>query len=284
MALYTRLDGALRRWRRHPPLGMFSGWGSRQPACATRGHTIDAASAAASNHGTRRSFRLSAVGLAKATSNTTTRFPTRGVVLYHHHRTPAHATTPPTQPEGGCGGAQKFYSNVSAGLATGVGGGSRRERAAARRSSSLFTLTNLHLPFAIPRPHESLPPTTGRATHQLSAYVSVLKRHVRWWGGGGRETDTTSSVRPWSHAAGHHLICYTLPSVSAWESAAAISITYRGEESFILSGSNPESIDERVGGGGGQCEVVELGRAWCEVNTGWGQGSRPGVEPGSPRA
>ena len=43
-------------------------------------------------------------------------------------------------------------------------------------------------------------------------------------------------------------------------SAAAISITYWGGESFILSGSNPESIDERVGGGGGQCEVVELGQ------------------------
>ena len=48
--------------------------------------------------------------------------------------------------------------------------------------------------------------------------------------------------------------------MSAWESAAAISITYWGGESFILSGSNPESIDERVGGGGGQCEVVELGQ------------------------
>ena len=130
-----------------------------------------------------------------------------------------------------------------------------------RRRADRDLTSYLHHPFAIPRPHESLPPTTGRATHELSVYVSVLERHVRWWGGGDRETDTTSSVRPWSHAAGHNLICYTLPSVSAWESAAAISITYWGGESFILSGSNPESIDERVGGGGGgQCEVVELGQ------------------------
>ena len=82
-----------------------------------------------------------------------------------------------------------------------------------------------------------------------------------------------------------HLICYTLPSVSAWESAAAISITYWGGESFILPGSNPESIDERVGGGGGQCEVVELAqRAVVELGQRSGRGSRPGVEPGSPRA
>ena len=103
------------------------------------------------------------------------------------------------------------------------------------------------------------PPQAVRPMNYV-CFMSCLERHVHWWGGGGRETDTTSSVRPWSHAAGHHLICYTLPSVSAWESAAAISITYRGGELFILPGSNPESIDERVGGGGGQCEVVELGQ------------------------
>ena len=62
--------------------------------------------------------------------------------------------------------------------------------------------------------------------------------------------------------------------MSAWESAAAISITYWGGESFILSGSNPESIDERVGGGGGQCEVGELGlrAVWGVNNKGGGKG------------
>ena len=54
--------------------------------------------------------------------------------------------------------------------------------------------------------------------------------------------------------------------MSAWESAAAISITYWGAESFILSGSNPESIDERVGGGGGQCEDLEMLRGWGVVH------------------
>ena len=95
----------------------------------------------------------------------------------------------------------------------------------------------------------------------------------------------------------HRLDLGTLPSVSAWESAAAISITYWGGESFILPGSNPESIDERVGGGGGgQCEVMELGHLavrevfprgcgiGCHSHEGGGEGHAQELNLGSPRA
>ena len=55
-------------------------------------------------------------------------------------------------------------------------------------------------------------------------------------------------------------------------SAAAISITYWGGESFILPGSNPESIDERVGGGGGQLRLGQCAVWGVILHEGGGEG------------
>ena len=97
--------------------------------------------------------------------------------------------------------------------------------------------------------------------------MSIPERHVLWLGGGVREIDTTSSVRPWSDSANLQSHCMR-GAVSAWEeaAAAAILITYGVRELSILPGSNPESIDERVGGGGGQCEDLEMLRGWGVVH------------------
>ena len=122
MAPYTRLDGALRRWRRHPPP-----LSSERPTA----RVCDAWA-----HYRRRVGRgidswyaltippvCSRARLGNFEHDHT--FPNEeGRLLFYYAN--MHATTPPTHPEGGCGDARMFYSEVDAGWATGGGGGSRR--------------------------------------------------------------------------------------------------------------------------------------------------------------
>ena len=127
---------------------------------------------------------------------------TTTTAIRHRPPPPPHVFTPCTQPDRQSQSAEKFFMEVSAGLAAGVvGRGSRSVRAATRRPFASawrhLMYKNMHCThhqLATSAHHATLSPTTCRAPRRAQACWCLVP--MRWWRGRqGRKFPAPSAHR-----------------------------------------------------------------------------------------